>query len=135
MRTPTWGEIEQFLVPDGGWEPTEGKKHVFYEKTLPDGRVLNTHVSHDRDRSMSPRTFSLICRTQLEVTRDEFWRTIREGKSVRSGATGPVPPKPPSLAMLRELQRELHLTEAKLAGVTFDEAKRRLDEFHSRPKR
>lgn len=134
MRTPTWRQIERFLKIDGGWHATRHTKHVFYEKHLPDGRTLNTHVSHARDKGMSLRTFKLICETQLAVTVDEFWETLDRNRGVRS-STAPTASRErrPTLAMMMELRRKLRLTEAQLEGITFDEARRRLDEHHSRP--
>lgn len=131
MKTPTWAQIEQFLIIDGGWKPTRHTKHDFYEKVLPDGRTLSTHVSHARDKSMRPDTFGQICRIQLDVTVDEFWRTLETERSARSHTELPPAPKRPSFAMLMELRRKLHLSDAELEGMSFDEAKRRLDEFHS----
>lgn len=133
MRTPTWGQIEAFLKADGGWRPIRSTKHVFYEKTLPDGRVLNTHVSHAKDKTPHRDTFALICRLQLQVTVDEFWNTVDTGEPARSAQQPPPTPRLPSLAMIQELRRKLHLTDPELEGMTFDEAKRRLDEHHSRP--
>ena len=133
MRTPTWAEVEAFLVADGGWTPTRQTKHDFYEKVLPSGKVLNTHVSHAKNKSMHPDTFAMICRLQLDVTIDEFWDTIRSGKSARTGAAQPVAVKRPPVAMLLELERKLHLSDAELEGMSFEEAKRRLDQVHSRP--
>ena len=131
MRTPTWGEIEQFLAIDGGWQPGRSTKHGFYEKTLPNGVVLSTHVSHARDKSMHPDTFRDICRFQLQITPDEFWQSLESGKSARTTTPLPVEAKRPTLQMLRELQRKLHLSNGELEDMTFDDAKRRLDEFHS----
>lgn len=83
---PTWGDIEAFLAADG-WRQTpqhggERQRHVFYEKVLEDGRVLQTHVSHSAQKSLSPGRFSNILRYQLEVSKDEFWDCIRTGKPV-----------------------------------------------------
>ncbi|MGH2378811.1 MAG: hypothetical protein ACRDGT_10085 [Candidatus Limnocylindria bacterium] len=132
MKTPTWAQIEQLLAIDGGWQATRQTKHVFYEKVLSDGRTFNTHVFHARDKTMHPDTFGLISRAQLGVTVEEFWRTLESGKSERSQTPPPPALKRPTLAMFMELRRKLHLTDAELEGVTFEDAKQRLDEFHSR---
>lgn len=133
MRTPTWGEVEAFLKADGGWRRTRQTKHDFFEKVLPDGTVLTTHVSHARSKTMHPDTFATIRRMQLRVTADDFWETLRSGKSARSGSVEVATAKQPTLAMVMELKRKLHLDDADLEGMTLEEAKRRLDEFHSRP--
>jgi len=134
VRTPTWAEVEAFLRADGGWQLVRQGKHDLYEKILPGPRVLSTHVSHAKDKSMHPDTFATICRMQLEVTVAEFWETILSGKRVRTGAVDAAPAKQPTVAMIMELKRTLRLSDRELEGITFEVAKQRLDEFHSRPK-
>jgi hypothetical protein len=131
VKTPTWAQIEQFLKLDGGWMRKRSTKHDFYEKTLPNGETLNTHISHARDKSMHPDTFVQICRLQLRVTTDEFWETLERGMTIRSGAVEVPPSKPPTLAMLMELRRKLHLSDAQLEGMTHEEATRLLNEYHA----
>lgn len=131
MKTPTWGEIEAFLEADGGWRPVRGTKHDFYEKTLPDGTVLQTHVSRSKNRSMHPDTFkTLICGEQLRVTVTEFWATISSGTSQRSGAVQVAQPEKLTLALIQELRRRLHYTDEQLEGLTGADAKQLLREFH-----
>jgi hypothetical protein len=77
---PTWGEIEAFLQADewrripamrrGG----RSEQHIFYEKVLPDGRVLQTHISHSRNARPSTGRFAQILREQLQVSREEFYK-------------------------------------------------------------
>ena len=56
MRTPTWGEIERFCRIDG-WRETRRTDHVFFERTLVDGTVLQTHRSFASDKAISPGRF------------------------------------------------------------------------------
>ena len=58
------------------------QSHIFFEKELPDGRLLQTHISHDRSSTIGPGRFSTILREQLEVSRAEFWEAIRSGEPV-----------------------------------------------------
>lgn len=134
MNTPTWGEIDAFLAADTGWALVRGTEHDFYEKTLQDGTVLQTHVSHSKNKSMHPGTFkSLICAQQLQVTEAQFWAAISTGKSQRAGAAEPAArPEKLTLALIQELRRRLHYTDEQLEGLTGTEAKRRLKEFHER---
>ena len=85
---PTWGDVEEFLGADG-WRPVEkGQRgggrspHIFYEKTLDDGRVLQTHISHSQQKTLSPGRFSSVLRYQLEVSREQFWECIRTQRPV-----------------------------------------------------
>ena len=75
MRTPTWAQIERFCRLDG-WRETRRSGHVFYEKVLPDGTLLQTHRSHAKRKTMSPGRFKAILRHQLKVTEEEFWRVL-----------------------------------------------------------
>jgi hypothetical protein len=87
-NSPTAGDLEQFLIVDGWRRIPPGERggrresHVFYEKQLPDGRTLQTHVSHDRSATISAGRFGAILREQLEVSRADFWEAIRGGEPV-----------------------------------------------------
>lgn len=80
-RTPSWDEIEQFCRVDG-WEVVRSTSHTFWQKILPSGHVLETHVSFASSKSMSPGRFSSILRTQLKVTKVEFWAALQTGQPV-----------------------------------------------------
>lgn len=87
-NAPPWGDVEDFLAADG-WRAVQSgersgsrRRHVFYEKVLDDGRVLQTHVSHSRQKRMSPGRFSALLRHDLEVSKDEFWACVRSGEPV-----------------------------------------------------
>ena len=45
MKTPTWAQIERFCRIDG-WVEARRSGHVFFEKVLVGGTVLQTHRSH-----------------------------------------------------------------------------------------
>lgn len=80
-RTPSWDEIEQFCRIDG-WVYERSTDHVFWQKALPSGEVLETHVSFASGKSMSPGRFGSILRTQLKVTKVQFWRALQTGERV-----------------------------------------------------
>jgi predicted RNA binding protein YcfA (HicA-like mRNA interferase family) len=82
VKTPTWNEVEEFCRKDG-WELVRSTGHSFYRKVLPDGTVLETHTSFSGDKTMSPGRFAAILRTQLKVSPEAFWETLRSGQPVR----------------------------------------------------
>ncbi len=135
MKTPTWGELEAFLKIDGGWKPTRSSKHVFYEKALASGDVLHAHISHARDKTMHPDTFKLILAYQLKVSEAVFWETLSTRRPpARPDAGIPRLVRRPTLSMFHQLRDGLHLSEEELEDITFEEARRRLDDFYSRPR-
>ena len=72
MKTPTWGAIAAFCAADG-WTLDRQSTHTFFEKTLPDGTGLQTHVPHGKQgQAIGPGLFHFILRTQLEVSAAEF---------------------------------------------------------------
>jgi hypothetical protein len=135
---PAWGDIEAFLVADG-WRrvPQHGgrrQRHVFYEKVLDDGRVLQTHVSHSAQKSLSPGRFSSILRHQLEVSKEEFWSCIRTGAPVDRPVAVDEAPVEHEAWVVAVLGSELHLTPDEIAALTVDEARQRVHDYWSRPK-
>lgn len=82
---PTWGEIEKFLKIDrwtrlpassrGG----SSEDHIFFEKLLDSGELLQTHISHSRGGRPSSGRFASILRHQIMVSRTEFWQALHAG--------------------------------------------------------
>lgn len=137
MRAPTFGEIAQFLQHDKDWEPDHKSDHIFYEKRLTSGEVLNTHVSKALDKSPGRGRFGQILKYQLKVTEDEFWAVIREKRPARREQSAPAPtPTEPALSLnlVLQLRKQLGLTEKDMVGMTQDEAVRRLQKHYSKPK-
>jgi hypothetical protein len=137
--SPTWGDVEDFLRADG-WRKLEGgerggtrSKHVFYEKVLPGGRLLQTHVSHSRQKTVSAGRFGSILREQLEVSREEFWRCIQ----TRTPVDRPVPTDeatPEHEAwVVAVLVTDLHMTADEIGRLSPSEARRLVEELWSRP--
>ena len=81
MRTPTWGQVERFCRIDGRSE-LRRSGHVFFEKVLADGTLLQTHRSHASRKTMSPGRFRAILRYQLRVSEDELWGALSTRKPV-----------------------------------------------------
>jgi hypothetical protein len=75
VKTPTWGEVERHCRLDG-WHERRRSGHVFFEKVLPDGTVLQMHRSLSRRKTMSPGRFKAILRYQLKTTEAEFSRVL-----------------------------------------------------------
>ena len=129
--SPTWADIEAFLVADewrkllGGERGGSSSDHVFYEKLAPDGRLLQTHVSHSSKKTVSAGRFGSILREQLEVSRQDFWRCIQTGKPVER----PVPVDDRATVrhpawVINVLVRDLRIGAAEIETLSAAEAER-----------
>jgi len=128
-KAPSWEDVEKFLKADG-WAQISAtargggrQRHIFFEKELPEGRTLQTHISHDRSGTMSPGRFSLILREQLEVSREAFWEAIRTGEPVAR----PTPEDQDEIVehepwVMAVLVGSLHLSADRIAELSEDEA-------------
>jgi hypothetical protein len=124
--SPTWGDIQAFLNCDG-WRPVKhgsGKKqrHQFYEKLLPDGRLLQTHISHSAGKTISPGRFATILRHQLEVSKAEFWECIRANRPVNRPVEIEAAPIEHADWVVQVLVGELHMSASDLEGLSAEEA-------------
>lgn len=127
--SPSWGDVEAFLSADG-WRRISraergGKRqrHVFFEKQLPDGRILQTHISHDRSATISPGRFGAILRDQLEVSRVEFWDTIASGDPVdRPVAVEEADTVEHAGWVIAVLAGELHMSAEEIEALTEQQA-------------
>jgi hypothetical protein len=139
--SPTWGDVESFLGVDEwtqirpGQRGGRGQSHIFYEKLLPDGRVLQTHISHDRSATISAGRFGSILREQLEVSRQEFWEAIRS----RHPVARPVPvdedETPEHEAwVIRVLVENLHLNAEDIEALSVEEGQALVHKYWSRPR-
>lgn len=121
-----------------GWRqlPSSGRSsHIFFEKALDDGRVLQTHVSHSRDERPSPGRFSAILREQLEVSRQEFWNALRTGERVdRPVAAEGEQPVEHEAWVVAVLAGELHMTAEEIEALDPDDARQRVHDFWARPR-
>jgi hypothetical protein len=139
-NAPTWGELEKFLGVDKWTQLAPGSRggssedHVFFEKVLPDGRLLQTHISHSRRGRPSAGRFAAILRYQLEVSREQFWTALRNGEPVDRPAVLEEPELVEHEAwVVAVLARELHMTAAQIAALSVDDAKQRVLDHWSRP--
>lgn len=132
-RTPTWREIEQFCRIDG-WRLIRETDHRFYQKLLPSGEVLETHSSFASSGTMSQGRFSAILRTQLRVTREEFWKALRTGQPVERPAPVEETRSGHKLYVVRVLKHDLGMTEEEIARLSVEEAEHLVHEHWSRPR-
>jgi hypothetical protein len=126
----SFGEIEAFLEVDGWREIPSGERggkrqrHIFFEKTLPDGRVLQTHISHDRSAHPNPHAFSMILREQLEVSRSAFWEALQTGKPVERPTKVEVEAVVEHEVWVVEvLTRDLHMNAKEIEELDEEKAK------------
>jgi hypothetical protein len=128
-KSPSWADIERFLGADRWRQIPAGERggsrqsHIFFDKELPDGRLLQTHISHDRSSTVSPGRFSAILREQLEVSRAEFWEAIRSDEPVER----PVEMDGEEVVehepwVIEVLGGELHMTAEEIEELTEQEA-------------
>ncbi|HTD57722.1 MAG TPA: hypothetical protein VK672_02405 [Solirubrobacteraceae bacterium] len=137
---PTWGEIEKFLEIDR-WTrlPASSRggpsqRHIFFEKLLDSGELLQTHISHSRGGRASPGRFALILRNQIKVSRTDFWQALRSGQPV----TRPVPVEPEQVEheawVIAVLAGELHMTADQIATLDVEHARQLVLDHWSRLK-
>lgn len=131
--SPTRGDVEKFLAVDGWRQVPAGERggrrqrHLFFEKLLPDGRLLQTHISHDRSKSIGASRFGAVLRDQLEVSRGEFWTAIDAGEPVdRPVALDEDEVVEHDAWVIRVLAGELHMSPDEIAALTEEEAKERV---------
>jgi hypothetical protein len=136
---PTWGDLEDFLGADGWRQVKKGERggsrsrHVFYEKTLADGRVLQTHISHSRQKTLSPGRFSSVLRHQLEVSRQQFWEGIRTQRPVDRPVEPEEGPVEHEAWVVAVLVGELHMSAEQIAALSREEGQKLVQEHWSRP--
>lgn len=67
------------------------RHHQTFELSLPDGRILRTHISRPPDSkdTYGPGLWSRILRDQLGVTPDEFWACVQDKAVPDRGAVKP----------------------------------------------
>ncbi|WP_375387393.1 cytotoxic translational repressor of toxin-antitoxin stability system [uncultured Amnibacterium sp.] len=123
-RIEGWSE-----VLDARGRPVE--HHRTYELVLPDGQVLRTHISKPvNGDTYGARLWSHILGDELAVSAETFWTCVQNGvMPARSAPSAPSEAVP--LALVRELQRRLHLTEQEIGAMDREEAARRIAEFWS----
>jgi hypothetical protein len=135
LKTPTWGETEEFCRKDG-WRELRQSGHRFFQKILADGSVLETHTSFSSTKTMSPGRFRAILRDQLRVTEEQFWQVLQTGRPAQRPAPAPVAQQTEHPAwVVRVLKQELHKTEEEIARLGRDEAAQLVQAYWSRERR
>jgi hypothetical protein len=137
---PTWGEIEKFLEIDG-WTRLSAssrgganQRHIFFEKLLDSGELLQTHISHSRGGRPSPGRFALILRNQIKVSRTDFWQALRSGQPVTRPVTVEVEQVEHEAWVVAVLAGELHMTANQIATLDVEHARQLVLDHWSRPK-
>jgi hypothetical protein len=139
-NAPTWGEMEKFLQADS-WTrlPASSRggsseNHIFFEKLLDGGELLQTHISHSRRGGPSPGRFGVILREQIKVSRADFWEALRSGEPVAR----PVPVEAEQSvqhdAWVDEvLAGELHMTAEQIGALDAEQARQLVLDHWARP--
>ena len=134
MRTPTWREVEEFCRIDG-WELVRSTGHTFYRKVLADGTVLETHASFAGGKTMSPGRFAFLLRTQLKVSQEDFWETLRAGRPApRPNAPRPAAPAAAPAWVVNALKRRFGKSDDEIAAMGAQEAERYVLDRWSEPR-
>lgn len=128
-NAPTWAQVRSFLQADDWREVKSNARggsqsdHIFFEKALPDGRLLQTHISHAAKKSMSAGRFQNILRLQLEVSASEFWEALRTSKPVDRPVVLEAPLRFEHQAwVVAVLVGQLHMDPDELSALTSEEA-------------
>lgn len=133
-RPPTWREFERFLTIDG-WSEIRRTGHVFYEKVLVNGEILQTHRSLASDKTMGMGRFRQILALQLRVSSAEFWTALVTGDPVPRPSPNPeVGPAALPLWLAMALERELGLSSFEINGLDEGTARTILDDHRARPR-
>jgi len=137
---PTWGEIEKFLQVDGWTRLAASSRggssedHIFYEKFLDSGALLQTHISHSRRGRPSPGRFGLILREQIKVSRVQFWEALSSGEPVTRPASIEKKQQVEHDAwVLAVLVGDLHMTAAQIERLDAEQARRLVLDQWARP--
>lgn len=135
MRSATWRDLKKFFRADR-WslDRTTGDAH--YEKVLADGTLLRSKRSLGKDSgAIGPDLFRQILRVQLRVSEADFWKAIRSSEPVaRPSARLPASPAGLPAWLVERLQREVGLSVHSIARLSEEEARRKLEEYRSRPR-
>ena len=109
--------------------------HIFFEKLLDSGELLQTHISHSRGGRPSTGRFASILRHQIKVSRTEFWQALRSGEPVARPV--PVPVEAEQVEheawVVAVLAGDLHMTAEEIAMLDAEYARQLVLDHWSRP--
>lgn len=136
---PSWGEIEKFLKIDG-WTrlPASSRggssqDHIFFEKLLDSGELLQTHISHSRGSRPSSGRFASILRHQIKISRTDFWQALRSGEPVARPAPAEAEQVEHEAWVVAVLAGDLHMTAQEIATLDAEHARQLVLDHWSRP--
>ncbi|MBP2657190.1 MAG: hypothetical protein H6Q69_222 [Firmicutes bacterium] len=72
---PKFKDIKKYC-DNTGWVLTKNTDHWYYEKTLANGDVLTTRISHSVSKELSKNLWKTILKQQLKTTEEDFWNNI-----------------------------------------------------------
>ena len=120
---PTNGELRKFVETEG-WQDKDKKSrkktgdHYRYTLALQTGEVLYTRISHSSGGVDDPSLFAEILRTQLRVTKEQFWACVRSGvRPPRPTIAAHAPDNAIEAKLARNLLRRVGLTPSDLAKL------------------
>jgi len=137
VPVPDKKDLRRFCELDG-WEKTEASRpdHDRYRKTLGNGDILRTRVSHGRGPACDdPALWDRIWRHQLALASEvEFWEVLHTHRPAGRGAPTAAPQQPSMPAWLFEfLLNVIGLPENDVLDMTEDEAMQRYMHDQSSP--
>ncbi len=127
-------EIEGWVeVRNARGRPTQ--HDITYELPLDDGRILRTRISRPANADRYGRgLWAHILHDQLDVTVEAFWECVEHGNPPRrTPVPGPAVGEVLPAGLAYQLVHTLGLTSDEIAGLTLDEAVRRMAEFWAQP--
>lgn len=133
---PTFRDLKTYLERDGGWEEVpnlaRGRRrvgnHWRYRKTLADGTVLRTKVSHALGDEIGPDLFSHILRHQLRTTIEHF-HDVLVGRAADEEASSADRPEPIPGWLVARLLHIVGIPEIEVRQMTADEARARWEAY------
>lgn len=111
------------------------RHHVTWELRLLSGKVLRTRISRPvNTETYGSALWSAILTDQIQVSEAEFWACVDDGVLSQREPTQPHPPTHAlPLALVRQLQRELHMPEEAIASLQLPQAMELLHRHWSKP--
>ncbi len=72
---PKFRDLKRFCDKNG-WSMIRNTDHWYYEKTTPDGTILQTKISHGTHKEIPRHLWKHILSKQLKVSEEEFWKKV-----------------------------------------------------------
>jgi len=139
---PTHAQLRRFCELDG-WQETKSVRgkvpdHYRYRKTLADGTLLRTKVSHGSGSVEDPGLWAHIWKRQLGLqSEQQFWDTLKSGEPVARPGDVVAQQAPAAERLPRDLfwalVHTVGLSEQEAAGLSKQEAVARMTEYWARP--